>query len=92
MNVVRYNPCRARSPNGRDIENGAILDRLDLWRELVLVAILLEVAIELNGFKKLMAFRPNFVIFLAQPKCASTRLRSWVANAIFIKLPPLLWS
>src|SRR5271165_698894 len=27
-------------------------------------------------------------MFLAQPKCASTRFRSWVANAIFIPRAP----
>src|SRR5690348_4238256 len=27
-------------------------------------------------------------MFFAQPKCASTRFRSWVANAIFMLPPP----
>src|SRR5208337_1238589 len=52
MDVVRDYPRRTRSADRSDIENSAILDRLDLGSELVLIAVFLEIAIELNGFEE----------------------------------------
>jgi len=92
MDVVCHHPGCARSTNGGDIEDGTILDRRDLRRKFVLVAVLLKITIKLNGLKELMSFRANLIDrnILAQPKCASTRFRSWVANAIFMGPPPFL--
>jgi len=52
MDVVCHHPGCTRSANGGNIKNGAILDRVDLRCKFVLVAILLEVAIKLNGLKE----------------------------------------
>src|SRR5208337_2068028 len=61
MDVVCHHPGCTRSANGGDIKNGAILDRVDLRCKFVLVAILLEVAIKLDGLKELMSFRADLI-------------------------------
>ena len=48
--LLRHDARRAGAADRRDIEDGAVLDRLDFRRELVLVAVFLQIAVELDGF------------------------------------------
>ena len=61
MDVVRHHPRRAGAADGGDVEDGAVLDRLDLRRELVLVAVFLEIAVELNGFEEAVPLRTDLI-------------------------------
>ena len=55
MDVVGDDARRAGATDRGDIEDRAILDRLDLRRQLVLVAVLLEIAVELDGLDEAIA-------------------------------------
>ena len=52
MDIGGDDTRRAGAPDRRDIEDGAIPDRFDLRRELVLVAVLPQIAIELIASMK----------------------------------------
>ena len=77
MDILGHHARRARTADGGDIENRAILDRIDLRRQLVLVAVFLQIAVKLKlctnrGRPASMSYT---AIFFAQPKWASTRLK-----------------
>src|SRR6266545_6149360 len=61
MDVIRHHPRRAGAANGGDIENRAILDRVDLRGELIFVAVFLEISLELNGFEEAVPLRADLI-------------------------------
>src|SRR6516164_4143723 len=61
MNAGGDHACSARASDSRDIQDRHVLDCLDLRKELVLVAVLFEIAFELEDLHKAVALRRDLV-------------------------------